>query len=296
MPWRWLRRAEHIPPRKAASQTLETSPEAITDRDLFQAFIGAKWPDYRERFDRAAGGQRIQWNWEAALTPLWGWVWRLPLLMLWTLSAFLWVPELVRRLKFTFLGTSNLPLFLLSLGILSLGKGLFGTWLLYRRAVSVVAKARRATGGGIVTYETMMARAPGTLARQSDIALQALGSLLLSVCLLFIIGFARTYPTDENPSIVRSHARSILSELEDWQRRHYERDGVFSDTLPTELPSERLPVDLVLTEVTADGFRAVATGQRAPAECELVVTVTQQVVDEPTVECRKPEGWRRFRR
>ncbi|MBE0593066.1 MAG: DUF2628 domain-containing protein [Gemmatimonadales bacterium] len=122
-----------------------TSADTVDDETLFESFVGAKWQGrYRERimaFARQAHSP-VSWNWAAFFVP--GWFLYRKLYDYWIgfllLFFLLWVAQGVAALaEMTTLVMVASACTFLGVPIL---QGMFGDYLLYRRARKVVTHAR----------------------------------------------------------------------------------------------------------------------------------------------------------
>ncbi len=229
---------------------------------------GASWPYYRQRFIRAAAGRWVQWNWGAALLPLWGIYWRIsPALVFYFFFPYA-VAEVTRFVEWhTDLSFGKLGGFVL-VGIASgLLKGLFGTRLLYMKVSGDVAAAVTKAGSAVDAIELLQKRAPrpgvvGALVHGAGTAIM----LLIGI---FIVGFNLTYPLERNRGYMRSIARGELWAVYDSEFRYRDTVGVWTDDAEALGLSPSSDLYLTIAIIDSNSFAAVARAKHARVVCSV---------------------------
>lgn len=230
----------------------------VSEQDLLALRLGEAAAAYRLPFARTARGTVLQWDWRAALTPLWGGWWRITATWpLYLVIAFF--GSAVARGIYALGGPE--PGALVGFGAMCVGsavlKGMFGTAVLHWHLRREVRGALRRTGSPAAAAEWLSRRAP----RTSAVGTLTHGAfvLLASLLALFIIRWGTTYPRSANVGWARMAARSNIRLVHGAQHEHYLKRGAIAAAvddlavsgLHESIAVEMVPVDSVTFEFTA---------------------------------------------
>ena len=249
------------------------------DERLLAAYIGPQWERYyRARFAhfRAYPWRPIAWNWAAALVPFWP-VYRNvgAAFLIYILAAIglLVVSSVVSA------SVTNAVLYV-SLSIVTVGaacgflEGLLGTWLLYRQARTMVARARRRTGPEVAALHLLERSRPA--ASVQGIVGLVLGSallLVLAVVLASVVPRMSTAYDKAYGAAMRSDLRNVVTAQEAARRAQ----GAYAASVAALGGGFRASTAVTVRITVADstGFAAVAIHEWTALRCAVFVGTAQ---------------------
>ena len=252
----------------------------LGEQDLLMLRCGAAAARYRLPFARAARGTVVQWDWSAALMPLWGLHWRIGLTWLLYLSFPFFGVELSRAVYRLGGPEPHAALgFAMLCGISAVLKGMFGTWLLHRHLLRDVRREMVRAGSASAAIDPLVARAPrwnvpGLLGHVAAM-------VVASGVMLFILAFSNTYPLTLNPPRMRMMTRGAMRSVHAAQHDFLAQHGRLAADL-TELgldfTSEAYEVEMSIRDSVT--YELVGRARYVPVVCRTMGDARQPALDD----------------